>query len=142
MKTIGQYYYKSINGAGGRIKATPGFEDYNKAFNVRKKYSLGESASPAILYDRGDHYYFVGREDFHREGEDLAMVRHGFLFPQELFQKAVFGAKLYHFFDIDDFDCSRDPFEDDKPLPGVNRIPCTGKSLRFFAPGGCFSAMS
>ncbi len=138
MKTIGQYYYKSINGAGGRIKATPGFEDYNKAFNVRKKYSLGESAPPAILYDRGDHYYFVGREDFHREGEDLAMVRHGFLFPQELFQKAVFGAKLYHFFDIDDFDCSRDPFEDDKPLPGVNRIHVPEKACGFLRPEDVF----
>lgn len=66
------------------------------------------------------------------------MIRHGFLFPQELFQKAVFGAKLYHFFDIDDFDCARDCFTEDVPLTGVNRIHVSEKACGFLRPEDVF----
>ena len=118
MTAIGQYYYKSVNGAGGRVKITPGFEEYDGVFYKRGAFSEGEFAPSALLYDRSEEHYFVGKEEIRREEEAEITVRHGFLFPRELFEKAVFGAKLYHFFDIDDFDCTAEGY-DREELPSV-----------------------
>lgn len=138
MTAIGQYYYKSVNGAGGRVKITPGFEEYNHVFYKRGAFSEGEFAPPALLYDYSENFYFVGREEMPREEDDVVTVRHGFLFPRELFEKNVFGAKLYHFFDIDDFDCTPQGF-DKEDLPSViEHIHVAAESCDFLRPEDIF----
>lgn len=138
MNSIGQYYYKSINGAGGRIKITPGFDDFDKVFGKRGAYSVGNFAPPALLYDRIGENYFVAREDFCGTPEERVMVRHGFLFPVELFEKSVFGAKLYHFFDIDDFDCSVAGYEKENVLSPLSRIHVSEECCDFLRPEDIF----
>lgn len=138
MNAIGQYYYKSINGAGGRTKITPGFDDFDKVFGKRGAYSVGDFAPPALLYDRVGEHYFVAQEAVSGNAEEKILVRHGFLFPAELFEQSVFGAKLYRFFDIDDFDCSVAGYEKEATLSSLSRIHVAGDSCDFLRPEDIF----
>lgn len=138
MGSIGQYYYKDIKGAGGRVKITPGFESYDRVFGKRGAFLQGEIAPPALLYDRTDAFYFVGREEQYQKAADEIIVRHGFLFPAELFEKNVFGAKLYRFFDIGDFDCTAEGFDREEVLPTKEKLTVTGDCCDFLRPADVF----
>ena len=138
MNSIGQYYYKSINGAGGRIQITPGFDDFDKVFGKRGAYSAGDFAPPALLYDRVGENYFVAREAVSGSSEEKTLVRHGFLFPAELFENAAFGGKLYRFFDIADFDCSVEGYEKTDVAVPLSRIRVAEDSCDFLRPEDIF----
>ena len=135
---IGQYYYKCINGAGGRVKITPGFDDFDKVFCKRGAFSEGGFAPSALLYDRVGENYFVAKEEITPQGDDLVAVRHGFLFPAELFEKSEFGAKLYRFFDIDDFDCTPEGYDKEETLSALPRIHVAGDCCDFLRPEDVF----
>lgn len=140
MGSIGQYYYKDIKGAGGRVKFTPGFESYDRVFGKRGAFPQGKTAPPALLYDRSDAFYFVGREEhfFDSEEKETITVRHGFLFPRELFENNVFGAKLYRFFDIGDFDCTAAGFDREEVLSLKEKLTVTGDCCDFLRPADVF----
>ncbi len=137
---IGQYYYQSKNGAGGRLRITPGFESFDRNFYRRGAVSGGEFAPPALLYDRGGGFYFVGREELVPDGDDVLTLRHGFLFPEELFAdgKGTFGAKLYRFFDIADFDCTPEGFAREEAPPPVKRLRVAAGASDFLRPEDVF----
>lgn len=140
MGSIGQYYYKDIKGAGGRVKFTPGFESYDRVFGKRGVLTQGETAPPALLYDRNDAFYFVGREEHYFDSRDkeAITVRHGFLFPRALFEDHVFGAKLYRFFDIGDFDCTAAGFDREEVLSVKKKLTVTGDCCDFLRPADVF----
>lgn len=137
-RNIGQYYYKYRNGAGGRMKLTPGFEDFDKVICSRGASSEGGFAPPALLYAKVGEHYFVAKEEADRTEDGIEMVRHGFLFPEELFEKSVFGSKLYRFFDIDDFDCTVSAFDRFEVLPPCERIHVAGDCCDFLRPEDVF----
>ena len=138
MTSIGQYYFKSVNGAGGRAKITPGFEEYDRVFYKRGAFSEGEFAPSALLYDCTESFYFTGKEELRKEDDGIVTVRHGFLFPRELFEKSVFGAKLYHFFDIDDFDCTSSGFDREDVLSVVENLHVAADCCDFLRPEEVF----
>ncbi|HMM06567.1 MAG TPA: hypothetical protein PKD52_07875 [Clostridiales bacterium] len=140
MGAIGQYYYKDIKGAGGRVKITPGFESYDRVFCKPGVFPQGETAPPALIYDRSAAFYFVGREEryFDDREKDEITVRHGFLFPLTLFTDHVFGAKLYRFFDIGDFDCTAAGFDQEEMLSAKNKLTVTGDCCDFLRPADVF----
>ena len=138
MGSIGQYYYKDIKGAGGRVKITPGFEAYDRVFGKRGAFPQGGTAPPALLYDRSPDFYFVGREEQYRKDGEEIVVRHGFLFPGELFVKNVFGAKLYRFFDIGDFDCSAEGFDREEVPAALEKLTVQGDCCDFLRPADVF----
>lgn len=139
MNTIGQYYCKTVNGAPcGHKKVTSGFESYDRVFYTRRATVEGGSAPPALFYDRTDGFYVVGRERETRGEDGTVMVRHGFLFPSELFRKAVFGSKLYHFFDIDDFDCTPAGFDAEETPSAKTNIHVAENASDFLRPEDIF----
>lgn len=135
---IGQYYYKYKNGAGGRVKITPGFDDFDKVLCKRGAFSEGGFAPPALLYDRVGDHYFVAKEELFQKEEDTFAVGHGFLFPAELFEKSAFGAKLYRFFDIDDFDCTEAGFDREDVPSAVSQLHVVGDCCDFLRPEDIF----
>lgn len=135
---IGQYYYRNKNGAGGIQKVTPGFEAFSKSFYRRGAISAGEFAPPALLYERTGDHYFVGREEIIDAGDDYYTLRHGFLFPRELFSENIFGAKLYRFFDLADFDCSLEGFEKEETPSSPKKIRIREGAGDHLRPGDVF----
>lgn len=138
MAEIGQYYYMNKNGAGGRVKMTRNFEDYQRIFGKRSFPAVKGKSPAALLYDKTEAYYFVGKEAVDSDGEADYLIRHGFLFPAELFEDRVFGAKLSPFFDISDFRCTLKAFSEETELPPKERLTIEKNHCDFLQPMDIF----